>query len=51
MEVLPHILERRTFPSPMTYRRVELGYRDSPDPSHDMVIVFMRVSPVNRVAL
>lgn len=35
----------------MTYRRVELGYRDSPDPSHDMVIVFMRVSPVNRVAL
>lgn len=49
MEVLPQLLERRTFPSPMSYHRLELGYRDSPDPAHNMAIVFMRVCRVSVV--
>lgn len=43
MEVLPSLLAARDFPRLASARMLELGYRDSPDPSA-VAIVFVMVS-------
>ena len=43
MEIMPAILAKRTFPAPQSLRRVELGYRDAPEPGRNCVIVFSKV--------
>ena len=43
MEVLPALLAARDFPRLASARMLELGYRDSPDPSA-VAIVFVMVS-------
>ena len=43
MEVMPTLLARREFPPPDTMQTLEPGFRDSPDPGHDLAIVFLRV--------
>ena len=42
MEVLPSLLAARNFPRLASARMLELGYRDSPDPSA-VAIVFVMV--------
>lgn len=42
MEVMPTMLARRVFPHPRTLEQLEPGFRDSPDPHHDMAIVFVK---------
>lgn len=43
MEVMPNLLSRRNFAHIQTKRLVEPGYRDAPDPSKPMAMVFMKV--------
>lgn len=43
MENMPTMLLLRHFPAPQTYKTVDRGYRDSPDPNHAMAIVFTKV--------
>ena len=43
MEVLPSLLAARDFPRLASARMLELGYRDSPDPSA-VAVVFVIVS-------
>lgn len=45
MEVMPAVLGRRSFGPPATEEMIEPGYRDSPDPKHNMALVFTKVSP------
>ena len=43
-EVMPSVLSKRTFPPLATERMLVPGYRDSPDPSQDMAIVYVKVA-------
>lgn len=43
MEVMPNLLSRRNFAHIQTKRQLDPGYRDAPDPSKPMAIVFMKV--------
>ena len=43
MEVLPLLLARRVFRPLASMRQVEPGYREAPDPSAPMAIVFCKV--------
>lgn len=45
MEVMPSVLARRSFPPPATHEAIEPGYRDSPDPSENMALVFTKALP------
>ena len=44
MEAMPSLLAKRDFDPPLTLRMVEPGFRDSPDPEHNMAIAFVKVS-------
>ena len=44
MEAMPSLLAKRDFDPPLTLRMVEPGFRDSPDPEHNMAIAFVKAS-------
>lgn len=44
MELMPSILAKRSFGPLRTIATLEPGYRDSPDPSKDLAIVFIKVT-------
>ena len=43
MEVMPTMLAKRSFPPLASVKQMVPGYRDSPDPQHDMAIVYIKV--------
>ena len=43
MEVMPVMLSRRAFPPPATLRRLEPGFRDAPDPTTGLALLFVQV--------
>ena len=43
MEVMPSLLAKRNFDPLNTLAQLEPGYRDSPEPSENMAIVFVKV--------
>ena len=45
MEVMPTLLAKRHFPPLDTARQLVPGYRDSPDPSNEMAIVYIKAGP------
>lgn len=52
MEVMPAMLARRSFPCLRSDGMLDPGFRESPDPSHDMAIVFVKVrSSAGRLAV
>lgn len=48
MEVMPSLLTKRNFAHIHTKRQVEPGYRDAPDTSKPMAMVFMKVGVARR---
>jgi hypothetical protein len=44
MEVMPNLLARRNFSTPASRMRIQPGYRDAPDKSAPMAIVFAKVN-------
>lgn len=43
MEIMPSLLAKRHFDPLNTLHQLEPGYRDSPEPTEDMAIVFVKV--------